>query len=120
MGTEFNTGIKQRIALNGKEYGSPEGPEQFRQNIKDALDQAKTSSESGGIVFNGGDYYDPEALPPGTRINYVETLRKSGMGTKSALFRQTRAGSESPLSARTVIILLLTAALALVWKLFRP
>ena len=99
MGMDLNAGEKRRIVLGDKEYRPPE----------DAAARTGTEQKGGGIVFNGGPYYDPEAMPPGMRINYVETMRKAGMGAKGVFPRRR----EIKLPGRIAVILLLLAAFAL-------
>jgi hypothetical protein len=102
-----------------------EVPEQYRDTVQNALSSANPIGGHGKITVNGVSYDSVEAMPPDVRGIYEQALAKAGTiarstGTPLAAPQSGAPVQEGGISRRTIIILILLAALAVLVKYFTP
>jgi hypothetical protein len=141
MGISFKVNITKKIKINGKEYGSVEEvPEQYRQAVQNALGTAQSGLTAGKITVNGIGYDSPSDMPPDVKATYEEALAKAQAAAKENGMAPEEIGvrtgnnpqlsintnpeqavkEEGGLSVRTMIILVLLAALAILTLTHAP
>jgi len=100
-------------------------PPEHRQTVQNAMASAGTLTGHSKITVNGVGYDSLEAMPPDARRTYEQALEKA-----KAVARRTGAAlpgslsgapaQEGGISPRTITILIILAALALLVKHFAP